>query len=883
MRQDFMISKFTPARGICYLRSLSKHTSYGLKILNVSILGLMIAACEGAVTDNGDLQDTSIVETTIPAPETTTSKPEAILSGSVGDGPITNAQIKITDATGAVIGAAVSDTTASYTIDLPQGTAYPVVVEATGGTDMVSGAGPDFTMLSVAMDSSANTVNINPFSTLIVKTAQAMPDGLTPANISAAKLDILDQLNFGLDPALVPDTVTTPINEANVAAIIKASESLGEVVRRTRSTLQVSGIDLTGDDIIDAIATDMTDGIMDGRGAGANPQMAATVNIVSGQVLVEALVNELNVNGFDATLLMDNAIRLSVPNATMTTSDVLINYGALEQARIAVAAAQVHSPSSNLTTVALILASLSGNSLAADIALALPADPGNAFDEAVSLVAVSTETQLEAVNASVRAGNTVIAPEPAPAPAPEPAPTPATSFEFDLSAYSVGESDGAVNITINRIGSSAGEVIVEWRTITSNGFGTADWASDYDSFLWADRSLIFADGETSKVEQITINPDTVIEGNETFTVLLRNPQGDGAEQSTVVTIVDDVNGIAPAPTPAPAAPTDQSYEDLVSKVVGFGDKTTGGQGGALCAVTSLANSGAGTLRSCLESTGARWVHFNVSGVIDLAASSINAKSNKTVDGRGANITIVNGGINLNGIENVIIHNVKFSDQSSFIGASNKPVGIPYLNILRNSRNIWIDHVTISNNEDDPVQIGNTGTGTSPRNITISWCKWENKVNKALAIGFNPTKFPDDINITVTLHHNFFNDTIQRQPRVSQAKVHTFNNYVYSWGGIMPSSDSVQNAELFSENNIYEAGSNKLAIGTTNVGSGVTEAGFVRSKTDLLLNGARVEQRLPANVFTPDSYYLYAPDKADLDLKDLIVRESGWRSVSAPAF
>jgi len=519
------------------LAVISQYASHGRRMFVLPMLGLALTACQGEINVTGDLSDLGLGNLNLNGNSTSTS--ETTISGSVGDGPIINAQIIITDATGAVVGVTASDAAASYSVSIPVGTVFPVIVTATGGTDVVTNSAPDFALVSTVANTSTDTVNINPFSTLIVKTAQVMPGGLTSVNISLAREYIADQLNFGLNSKLVPDPITTPINAGNVAGIIKASEALGETIRRTRAALLISGSSLTEDQIIDAMAADMTDGAVDGRGPGASAQIAATTNIVSGQVLVETITNQLNVGGADATALMDIAIKLSAPSATMTTADVVITKGVLIQAEIATAATSVHSPSSNLTAMAVILAGLQGNALAADIGAALPADPSSVFSAAIEQVALSTSNQFESVNASVRAGNAIPAPSPS-----------AGAFEFSLSTYSVGESDGSVDLTINRTGDSSGLATVEWRTLTFNGHGTADWASDYNTVNWT--QLTFADGETSKVVSVTINPDDAVEGNETFSTNLQSSNGDASV--AVVTIIDD--SVAPAPAPAPTpAPT----------------------------------------------------------------------------------------------------------------------------------------------------------------------------------------------------------------------------------------------------------------------------------------------------------------------------------------
>ena len=175
--------------------------------------------------------------------------------------------------------------------------------------DLVTGGAPDFEMLSVMLSPSEKQVNITPFSTLIVKAAQKMRGGLSDSNVAAAKRAVLDKFGFGLDPTLIEDPITTSITEANVANMVKASEALGEMVRRTRDRILATGSMASGDIVMDALAADMQDGVPDGRGAaGTSPKITALANVVSGTVLVEALSNNLKVGGVVATAVMDQAI-----------------------------------------------------------------------------------------------------------------------------------------------------------------------------------------------------------------------------------------------------------------------------------------------------------------------------------------------------------------------------------------------------------------------------------------------------------------------------------------------------------------------------------------------------------------------------------------------
>ena len=113
-------------------------------------------------------------------------------------------------------------------------------------------------------------------------------------------------------------------------------------------------------------------------------------------------------------------------------------------------------------------------------------------------------------------------------------------------------------------------------------------------------------------------------------------------------------------------------EDLINNVIGFGKNTTGGKGGTLCQVTNLNDSGTGSL------AGMRGIHRAKSGShLPYRARSIYRLSftcpnpDKTIDGRGADITIENQGIIIgwwgspiqHPVSNIIIHNLKFKNET----------------------------------------------------------------------------------------------------------------------------------------------------------------------------------------------------------------------------
>lgn len=318
-----------------------------------------------------------------------------VLEGSVGDGPIVSATITVRSSSGTVLGTTVSNENADFSISLsPDSGDFPLTIETTGGVDLVTKSIPDFDMVSVVLNSSQTRANINPFSTLIVKSAQAMSGGLSNVNIASAQITVLNKLNFGFDMTLASSPITASVTGANVAMIVKTSESLAEMIRRTRDTL---GGGISADDVVASLAADLSDGVMDGVGAtGASALTSAIANVVSGQVLLEALSNNLKVGGISATALMDDAIKTALPSApsTAVTDNVWVTAEMLVQAITAINAAVIMDSDVALTNIVNDLSGISEGDFPADISVFQSPE----LDTAISLVAVANDSQITAVN-----------------------------------------------------------------------------------------------------------------------------------------------------------------------------------------------------------------------------------------------------------------------------------------------------------------------------------------------------------------------------------------------------------------------------------------------------------------------------------------------------
>jgi len=491
-------------------------------ILSALTLSLL-AACGGGgdsdsstPSDNNNDDETVIME----------------LSGSVGDGPITGATVTFEGANGNNEDPATSDGNATYQTSLTLSESqFPLIIKATGGLDLVTQGAPDFTLYSVVVDSSQQRIsNINPHSTLITRTAQNLAGGINSENLASAQETVLRLFAFGLDPRIVVDPIESQITAANAANISKSSEILGEMIRRTRDTLIATGMSVTGDDVVDAIAADLVDGQLDGLGAAqADKRIAAMVSFTSGQVLLEAAANRLMVNNAVATSAMDQAITATRPSATILTGDVVITAAMLEQIKALANSAASISPLPALSNIINQLASLSGDQQPSEFTRLFPLEVSGAFANIVQQAAQASEADLDEMN---RAVNLQTRPD-------EPG-----RFEFGAASYSVSESGGVVEITINRVGGNDGVATVEWRTEGRS----AVYAEDYNGFQWT--TLTFNNGETSKTEAISIVNDDVVESDEAFDVLLGNPTGGasmGTIATTTVTITNDDSDSTPQP------------------------------------------------------------------------------------------------------------------------------------------------------------------------------------------------------------------------------------------------------------------------------------------------------------------------------------------------
>ena len=180
---------------------------------------------------------------------------------------------------------------------------------------------------------------------------------------------------------------------------------------------------------------------------------------------------------------------------------------------------------------------------------------------------------------------------------------------------------------------------------------------------------------------------------------------------------------------------------------GFGATTPGGAPGAVVHITTLADSGPGSLREAVK-LGNRTVVFDVSGTITLTKEISVKGAFITIDGFSApppGITLVDAGLRLSGNDNthdVIVQGLRVRNAA--------PDGI---NIRDGAYNIVINHVSIQGANDGSIDITQNAS-----DVTVQWSIFAENV-----AGHNFLSLVDYQALRVTFHHNLFVRGQSRNP------------------------------------------------------------------------------------------------------------------------
>ncbi|MCG5436386.1 pectate lyase family protein [Micromonospora foliorum] len=236
------------------------------------------------------------------------------------------------------------------------------------------------------------------------------------------------------------------------------------------------------------------------------------------------------------------------------------------------------------------------------------------------------------------------------------------------------------------------------------------------------------------------------------------------------------------PPPTTPPPTTPPQTGLVGWATQNGG-TTGGAGGQTVTV-----SDGPALADALES--AAPLIIRVQGSLTMPDTMNDVRSNKTVLGVG-NATLDNG-LNVSSATNVIIRNLTFR------GWDDDAVNV------QNSRNVWIDHNTFDGGYDGALDIKRESDF-----VTVSWNRVTNHT-KSMLLGHDDGFTADIGHLRVTYHHNWFDGSKERHPRVRFGDpVHVFNNYYF---GADYGVASTMGAGVLVEGNYFENVTRPTAVG-----------------------------------------------------------------------
>jgi pectate lyase len=276
---------------------------------------------------------------------------------------------------------------------------------------------------------------------------------------------------------------------------------------------------------------------------------------------------------------------------------------------------------------------------------------------------------------------------------------------------------------------------------------------------------------------------------------------------------------------------------------GFGANATGGRGGDVYYVTTLQDSGKGSLRDGLNTAkkGPRTILFKVSGTIHLADDLTVKWPNITIAGQSApgdGICLADSAFTIDASD-VIVRHLRVRLGTKYKRAEDAIT-------ITGGTNIIVDHCSASWSVDETFSVVQQA-----QNVTVQWCYITESLNQSVhtkgAHGFGSLIRPRR-DASYTFHHNLYAHHSSRNPRPGTYNEKTLrldfrNNVIYDWG-FKAGYDNFTNefVELNYVNNYLIAGPSTTVFTAAFESSGVNthifqSGNFFDVNTNGLANGA----------------------------------------------
>ncbi|TQL21666.1 pectinesterase family protein [Streptomyces sp. SLBN-134] len=308
-----------------------------------------------------------------------------------------------------------------------------------------------------------------------------------------------------------------------------------------------------------------------------------------------------------------------------------------------------------------------------------------------------------------------------------------------------------------------------------------------------------------------------------------------------------VNGVGLAPqqasaaTAAAAAPAwATATADGFASVDALGQNGTyGGRDGRIVTVRTQAD---------LEkyATAAEPYVIVVAGTITMnpVGKEIKVASDKTIVGSGTSGHIVGGGFFLGqGVHNVIIRNLTIRD--AYQGVWNDKEHDFDAVQMDGAHHVWIDHNDLRNMADGLIDVRKDSTY-----VTVSWNELSQN-NKTFGIGWT-----ENVTTDITIHHNWFRETEQRNPSTDNAAhAHLYNNFLEDVAGTSINSSygnySRGGTRMVLENSYFQGMKNPV----------IKDATATLVQRGNVFSGTSGRNESGGTAFDPRTYYAYTLDKA----------------------